>query len=280
MALTTIQDEEIKDSSTKEYDILIDHFNRFLDTFYDGTADYSILDDIVDQRALFALNHAVRGFGVDLDTALDIVRAKTDGLSELDNQKRVALLAAMDNVIEFIVASHHKMKTEISDVVFESDSRDKVVSVFEKYNHRYAEVENKEIFFSMVVASSFIAMSDLTNLTFYTQGDERVRDSHKILDGITYPKKSFPTHLIPPIDWCCRCYLAESSNPTSDIDQSDLTDLITQTVNPIFTESPVDGGRIFSDAHPYFTIRKKDKPILTAAVLRIKKQLKYGNEEE
>ena len=81
----------------------------------------------------------------------------------------------------------------------------------QRYNKTYADTENDDIEFAMGVAAGWVKYNDDSVLIYTTQGDERVRPWHADLEGISYPKSSFPEWLIPPIDWGCRCYLEEDS---------------------------------------------------------------------
>jgi len=55
------------------------------------------------------------------------------------------------------------------------------------------------------------------NIQFHTVGDARVRDSHKIYDGLILPINHpfWKTHT-PPLDWGCRCTLTQTDNDVSD----------------------------------------------------------------
>ena len=64
--------------------------------------------------------------------------------------------------------------------------------------------------------------------------------------------------MIPPIDYACRCYLlSDGTNSesfvTASLDRKKIRKY-KKLVNPVFTESLATGGKIFSDAHPYFKI--------------------------
>lgn len=130
--------------------------------------------------------------------------------------------------------------------------------ICEKYNFQYASVENEDVLYSASMAYWWIGVASNSIVTYMTQGDERVRASHLALEGISFPKNEFPVDLIPPIDYACRCYLlsdgtSSESFVTASLDKKKIGKY-KKLVNPVFTESLAAGGKIFSDAHPYFKI--------------------------
>ena len=117
--------------------------------------------------------------------------------------------------------------------------------IFAMFNYRFATTENSDVYYSMAIASAWNDFDSMTSLTYTTQGDERVRDSHRALEGLTYLKRDFPEALIPPIDFRCRCYLVESSDAlASRRNPDDAYDRINSAVNPIFATTAAKSGRI------------------------------------
>jgi len=98
------------------------------------------------------------------------------------------------------------------------------------------------------------------NLTYHTVGDQRVRYSHAILDGITRPVgDKFWNKVNPQNDWGCRCTLLQSDaeEPISDIGHINIDD----HVNPIFQFNPGKSRMVYSNKHPYFDIAPRDKEL-------------------
>lgn len=234
---------------------------------YDHTDErWELLEAMMELRAEFAINHAIKGFGMDIEKALELIRNKNNGLSRLEREQRDILVAAIDNLIDFAVAQEFQMSQHLPNDFDYNDLTDidECEDIFWRYNHTYAKIENEDIEYAMQIAAAWSIHTNSTVFTYMTQGDERVRPWHLALEGISHPKSSFPAWLIPPIEHGCRCYLVEESsdvlNKISDISKVVCqNDEMPDFVNPVFKESVAKGGRIFSEAHSYFTIPKKYK---------------------
>lgn len=137
----------------------------------------------------------------------------------------------------------------------------------------YATVENNDVLYAAGIASWWSIQADETMITFMTQGDERVREWHLSLEGITYPKRNFPPELIPPIEFSCRCYLMTDSTISRVTTSIPSIEDIKKTVNPVFSESLATGGRIFSEAHRYFTKEFRAESHLQKIISRLKNKL-------
>lgn len=227
-------------------------------------------------RAEFALNHAIKGFGMDFEKALELLRNHNDGLTKLEKEQRNILVAALDNLVDFAVAEEFQMSENLPDnfnITNEVDLAE-AENIFHRYNSIYANIENEDIEYAMGIAAGWILYSNNTVLTYMTQGDNGVRPWHLALEGTSYRKASFPAWLIPPIEHGCRCFLVEESADV--LNQSKLSQVMGQIiempdfVNPVFKESVAKGGRIFSDAHSYFIIPKKHKKRLRTIANKIK----------
>lgn len=228
-------------------------------------------------RFEFAFNHAIKGFGMDMEKALELLRNKNDGLTRLEREQRDILVAALDNLVDFAIAEEFQMSQHLPEDFDIDDPMDleECEDVFKRYNHTYSQIENEDIEYAMKIAATWAIHTDSTVFTYMTQGDERVRPWHLALEGTSHPKHSFPAWLIPPIEHGCRCYLVEESidviNEKSLITKvENSNDEMPDFVNPVFKESVAKRGRIFSDAHSYFVIPKKYKKQLRAIAKRIK----------
>ena len=187
-----------------------------------------VFEELVSIRADFALRHAFDGFGMEYDQALELIRNK-ENLTPEQNTEREILLAAVDNLIDFATVEEYHAVSEAIDFLdneeleSENDGTDEeereeaILAICAKYNRRYANTENHDIEYAMIVAAQLSALSDDSYLMYMTMGDERVRPWHLQYEGFTAPKSSFPAWLVPPIEHQCRCYLIEDGKPTSQM---------------------------------------------------------------
>ena len=128
-------------------------------------------------RAEFALNHAIKGFGMDFEKALELLRNHNDGLTKLEKEQRNILVAALDNLVDFAVAEEFQMSENLPDnfnITNEVDLAE-AENIFHRYNSIYANIENEDIEYAMGIAAGWILYSNNTVLTYMTQGDNRVR---------------------------------------------------------------------------------------------------------
>ena len=275
--------EENKERDEKEYLALLAIFERFVGSDADEDGRLEAVEELMALRASHIIGHALDGFSITLEEALELLR-NTDGLSELDAARRDIVVAAVDNLIDFAVAEEYQMLSELPDFDDENDGDEDehegltdndIYAIFDRYNKRYAYVENKDAEYAMIVAAGLVAVKPTTILTYMTQGDERVRPWHLQYEGVSAPKASFPAWLIPPIEHMCRCFLIEDtiSNSVQAASKNKLE--MPEWFNPTFKESVALGGRIFSDEHPYFQIDEEHNKTLQSISKRIKS--KYFN---
>jgi hypothetical protein len=258
---------EIKqqDKSREEYLLILDAFRRMVYNYENNAERWEVFDDIITLRASFLIDRALSGLRIDFDRALEILQNNINHLTAREETERNTLLAAIDNLIDFAAAEETAL---MSDLPEELDLAD--MEIYEdtcrKYNETYAETENGMVYHAAAIAAWWIATSAETLITFNTQGDERVRPWHLSFDGISYPKSEFPPELIPPIEWGCRCFLTSNgfASVYGALQEADFKG----KVNPVFAESLAKGGRIFSPAHPHFSL------VLPVEVERIKQRLK------
>lgn len=262
----------------EEYEAILAVFIRFLESDLSEDKE-ELFFQMASLRSEFAIKTAIRGFGMEFDTAIELIREfDTSKLTEQEKAQRDIVLAAIDNLIDFATAEEYTMISELPEEydVDNEDDYETLVSVFSKYNKTYAAVENADIYYALEVAGLLYLLEDRTTLTYMTQQDERVRPWHRQYEGFTAMKKDFPHWLVPPIEHMCRCYLIEDDHKTVFAKTTSDTLEMPEWFNPTFKESVAFGGRIFSEEHPYFQINKSDVDYLDSIAKRIKDQ--YLNE--
>lgn len=269
------------DDDKAEYLAIYSIFQKFLEN-YDSSMEerWDLLEEMMALRAEFAFNHAIKGFGMDFEKALELLRSHNDGLSKLEKEQRDILVAALDNLVDFAVAEEFQMSEALPESIDMENGEDvdECDEIFKRYNITYAGIENDDIEYAMGVAAGWVAYNDNSVLTYMTQGDERVRPWHMALEGTSYRKADFPSWLIPPIEHGCRCFLVEESfdllNDANWLAKVEGAVIIEKPdfVNPVFEESVCKGGRIFGPVHSYFQVPKKYKKRLKSISAKIKEK--------
>lgn len=248
-------------------------FQRLLKAIRANEGQWEVLEELMSLRAQQMIERALKGFGITLEEALELLQSSEKGLSRVDKEKRISIHAAIDNLVDFAVAEEYQMADDLS---FEEgpteDDEKEALKIFKTYNERYAKIENEDAEYAMIVAAGLVAVRPTTILTYMTQGDERVRPWHRTYEGYSAPKSSFPHWLIPPIEHQCRCFLIEDGVYNQINVQAARTGKLEMPdwFNPTFKESVAFGGRIFSDEHPYFQVNEAHVDKLSEIAGRIK----------
>nr|DAL93780.1 MAG TPA: minor capsid component [Caudoviricetes sp.] len=223
-------------------------------------------------RTASLYSRVLEGLNMDFDRALKLLRNHNDFTTLQDKEERDILVAAIDNLVEFAAAEEYVMMDDILKYS-EDEGFEDYEGICERYNLTYAETENEQVLYAAWVAGWWINQSSDALITYMTQGDERVRESHQALEGLTFTKSNFPSDLIPPIDWRCRCYLLSGSNEASASAFLKTDADYRKKVNPVFAESLAMKGRIFSESHPYFTSAYKKNRKVQTIIRKLKNKL-------
>lgn len=265
-------------------------FTDLLKNIGDRESRERILGEMMSLRAQYAIGHAVDGFKMDIDEALTLLKnTKDDTLTKEDTEKRDRLVAAVNNLTEFAVCQEYQMYKDVlkynpniydEKIDFnDEDALSPYYNICNKYNDTYAAVENGDIKYAMGIAYQWLWCSPTTYLTYMTQNDDRVRPWHYALQGFTARRDDFPSWMIPPIEWGCRCFLMSESGEIiankdriKDVKASFEVPEKPSQLDNVFAESVAKCGRIFGKAHPYFKVAKADKDKLKEYVEDIRKQ--------
>lgn len=275
----------------KEYTQLYELFINFLKNINSDNKD-EILYALMELRADLAISHAFKGFEVDEEEALLLLKNLSDNnLTQHDKDKRDRLVAAVNNLIEFAVCEEYQVTQQAEQIYethkeddedYEIDFNDQVDmldydAICDLYNDTYASVENADIEYAMGIAYKWIQFGSSEYVTYWTMNDNRVRPWHLALQGYTDRRDDFPAWMIPPIEWHCRCFLM-SSEDDSVIGSADFKKVVGKVpkkpsqLNDVFSESVAKCGRIFGKSHSYFQVKAKDKAYLQDCVSNIKKK--------
>ena len=154
-----------------------------------------------------------------------------------------------ENLLAFAGAKTFSLIKEIEALKVGGISKEKLLGLAQKRGFLYGDIWQKtEEKFAANSASSAVQFgqfrkdSDIyPNLRFVTMQDSHVRDSHAANEGIVKPVDEWT--VMPPLDYNCRCYLEQTTDPPNDRKLSQYNDTIAG--NAALSE------RIFKDTHPY-----------------------------
>ncbi|MDR1718035.1 MAG: hypothetical protein LBS20_19535 [Prevotella sp.] len=223
-------------------------FTKLIRGYRNDNEKWKSVEEIITLRSSFLIDRLLAGLGINFDKALEILQEHNSSVSEYERKLKEVLVAGINNLVDFAAAEEYSALSELPDSM---DGEAEIYKPeFMRHNLLYATQENKDILYAASIAAWWIPIAQDTLVTFMTQGDERVRAWHLSHEGISYLKRDFPSDLIPPIEWGCRCFLLTEgygSVMASSGRKGNAPD-----INPIFKESLATGGCIFSDAHPYF----------------------------
>ena len=145
-------------------------------------------------------------------------------------------------------------------------------TIYPEYNQSYLQAEYGFATQSAQMASKwndYEADGDRYNLQYRTAGDDRVRESHAILQNTTLPPSDpFWSEYFPPNGWNCRCtavQVRKSKYSESDSFQAKQYGMqATEGKNNIFRFNPGKQQVIFPEHHPYFkSLSKQEKDVIT-----------------
>ena len=169
-----------------------------------------------------------------------------------------------DNLFKFSGAKTYQEIKEMNDALYDDkgkklsyeDFREKVMAIHKDYNENYLRTEFETAETSGRRASEWQEFKEnadiMPNLKYVTAGDERVRESHRILDGVVKPiNDPFWLQNYPPNGYRCRCYVEQTDEP-----ETPATPIV--TIPDAFANNVGQSGEIFTVAHPYFSMPDND----------------------
>lgn len=149
-----------------------------------------------------------------------------------------------------------------------ADFQADVLKLNDKYNKAYLYAEYKHAVSTSQMAAKWVGIEtdgDRYLLQYRTAEDNRVREDHTALDGITLPPSDpFWSKYYPPNGWGCRCTAVQvrrgkytESDPKAAME---LGDSATEAAKQqIFRFNAGKEMKLFPDKHPYFKAPKDVK---------------------
>lgn len=182
----------------------------------------------------------------------------------IDNQTRAAI---QQNVSAFGVAKSILEIQEMGELMFDASGQLKSFANFRRdvnekthqlYNQNWLKTEYNHVIAASQGAVNYNRFQKdkeaMPYLTYRTAGDDRVRSSHRSLDGVTRPvDDTFWDVHFPPNDWGCRCDVIQTNDHTKITDQS-LAESLGKDLKmkSMFQQNFAKSGKAFSDDHPNF----------------------------
>lgn len=275
--------EEQKARHDSEYQSLLALFVSLLSSLSSDSKEDALFA-LSELRTEFAFNYVLDGLGIDFDEAMMLLQNVDDpNATQSDKAKRDRLVAAIRNLIDFSVCEEYQLYDEVSDLIGDgdidvnSDEYEELLALCEKYNDNYAAVENSDIQYAGVMAALWLKMSANDYLVYWTQNDMKVRPWHMALQGYAAPRDEFPSWMIPPIEYNCRCFLesleiGSVAGQLKNVIGSAKTVEKPKQLNDVYSESLAKCGRIFGPSHNYFIVKESDKEMLQGFVKRLREK--------
>lgn len=144
-------------------------------------------------------------------------------------------------------------------------------TVNNRYNHNYLYAEYNHAVGASLMASRWQQIEkdgDRYDLQYRTAQDDRVREDHAILHGITLPPSDpFWSLYLPPNGWNYRCtavQVRKGKYPQSDPNLSMLrgNNCTEAAKQQIFRFNPGKSLQLFSPKHPYFKAPEAAKQVI------------------
>lgn len=276
----TDEEKAEHDSDYQKLLALFIAYLRSLNTYQSEEALY----ELAEERMAQAFKYVTRGLDIDQDYAMQLLKNLDDNnLSSFDKAMQERLIAAANNLIDFSVCEEYQLAVEVEELLgdddmdFIDDDVEEYALLCKKYNDTYSAIENGDIFYAGAVARKLMGMSSSDYLVYWTMNDVKVRPWHMELQGYTAHVDEFPSWMIPPIEYNCRCYL-------ESVDSGEVYGKIPQVqgaaakikkpkeLSDVYSESLAKCGRIFGESHPYFSILERDKELIGRIAVRLKQK--------
>jgi SPP1 gp7 family putative phage head morphogenesis protein len=200
-------------------------------------------------------------------TASSLADAITKGIGsgyDFDDPANTLASSLRSNLFQFSGAKNlfeQKMMASLitdenGDKIPFKDFLNKVKAINEDYNKRFLQAEYDNAVAGATMALKWKNFESINSawLKYSTAGDDRVRDAHRLLDGMILPIDSpVWNRIYPPNDWGCRCNVVPAEMPKNPISESEAGKLGKQAVTkPIFETNVGKTELIYTDGHPYF----------------------------
>lgn len=228
----------------------------------------AFIDEIITgvHTGLYTLNNLPESLY--LETADRLVKSMLEGVAESKVIPTIAdpdfIRALRNNAYVFSGAKTFQEVKTMSDFLIDengdfrsfADFKKKAGATFDQFNKHWLRTEMTQAHNTAEAASKWQQFEEekevFPMLRYDTAGDERVRSSHKALDGVIKPVDDpfWDTHAAPN-GWNCRCELLQESEavetPDADIE-------VPKDIPDSMQFNPGKQKVLFSPEHPYFIV--------------------------
>ncbi len=164
------------------------------------------------------------------------------------------------------IFKNHTHNLEVIRELFDENGNPRTWSQFRKaalkistlYNKDWLQAEYQTARASANMARKWqeFAKRPDGKITYMTIGDGRVREEHRVLDGVTKPVLDpFWNVHFPPLGFRCRCFVRWVPGDEPDVEPNELP-----PVPPAFRQNVGKTGEVFNGEHPYFDNADTLKP--------------------
>jgi SPP1 gp7 family putative phage head morphogenesis protein len=231
-----------------------DELQRIIDELIERIYNGDVMLGDVDMK-LYSLTAEELTRAIEAGTGLKLAEAAGADAALLKNLR--------DNVYVFSGFKNYQMLREATDLLFTPDGAKRSFSNFKAeilklnndYNVNFLRAEYQHAVGSSRMAAKWQKYEQsreaLPLLQYITAGDQRVRQSHRPLDGITLPvTHEFWNEYYPPNDWGCRCSVRQVSDPDQQSKPDQYQD--TPQLKEMFRTNTGKEQVIFPRNHPYY----------------------------
>lgn len=207
---------------------------------------------------------------------MDAINGGLGGASfDYEDSRNVLRSSLMRNIYQFSATKSLVELEQFRGMMLDSDGavkpfykfRQSVAATGKRFNDTYLRTEYDTAKQSAIMAHRWQSLQ-AEYLEYNTVGDERVRGSHKALDGKTYPKNhKFWDNAMPPLGWNCRCTVIPglARNYTGEYKdwKSDDQNVKSIVKDTMFDNNVGKSEIIYKDSHPYFVSAQGKEKMLT-----------------
>jgi hypothetical protein len=252
----------------EEYEAYLIAYLRYL---FEGNREAAVISaEMVALAAQQMLTAFEQGYGIKF-SEMDLYAPENDYYRSM-----------VDNIFSFTAAKQYQVFAAIYAIkdLYKNDFglfREEALRINRLFNKNYAGVENSHTGYAGQMAQNWRSIEDPdTILEYVTQKDERVRDSHRVLDGIKRRKSDpFWLNFYPPIDYNCRCFVRNLGTTNGQKLNMDRTIPDVDMIPDEFRFNVGEDGIVWNKQHPYFTMAKRYVSYVQRVITEAKRRLGY-----